>query len=59
MTRNFYVIPMYLVGEDTNVIRVTKSIECPSTNVVIETKESKKQSRNAIQYRGLQEEQEG
>lgn len=39
MTRNFYVIPMYLVGEDTDVIRVAESIECPSTNVVIETRD--------------------
>lgn len=37
MTRNFYVMPMYLVGEDTNVIRVAESSDFPDTNVVIKT----------------------
>lgn len=37
MTRNFYVIPMYLVGEDTNVIRVAESADFPYENIVIET----------------------
>ena len=37
MTRNFYAMPMYLVGEDTNVIRVAESSDFPDTNVVIKT----------------------
>lgn len=37
MTRNFYVIPIYLVGEDTNVIRVAESSDFPDTHVVIKT----------------------
>ena len=39
MTRNFYVMPMYLVGEDTNVIRVAESADFPYENIVIETRD--------------------
>lgn len=37
MTRNFYVMPVYLVGEGTNVLRVAESSDFPDTHVVIKT----------------------